>query len=129
MGADDRQESGAVVDATGDLDGIDRLSAARRLLRVSLVLTVVGLLVLILDGWWRPRSQLELSAQVMAGLDLDVPAWVPSGRAGRHAGAWRRAVDLRPTPRMFRLDPSVDRLLIDPRLASPVGQPPGEVAR
>ncbi len=129
MGEDDRQESGAVVDVAGDLEGIDRLDAARHLLQVSLALTVVGLLALILDGWWRPRPGLELSAQVMAGLDLDVLAWVPAGRAGRQGSVWRRAIDLRPTPRMFQLDPSVDRLLLEPRLTPAEEQPRGEVAR
>jgi len=125
MGADDRQKGVAVAGGSDHTVAVDRLSAARRLAWVSAVLTLVALASLLGDAGWRPRPQLELAAQVMAGLDLDVPAWVPAGRAGRHATAWRAAVDLRASPSMFRWDPSVDRLLIQP----PVAPPHGEVGR
>ena len=129
MGADDRQKGGEVAGAEADLAGIDRLGAAQRLVRLSAALTVAGLVMLVGDSGGRPRPQLELSARVMARLDLDVPAWVPAGRAARHPSAWRRAVDLRPTPGMFRWDPSVDRLLIEPRLAPTVPPSGREVPR
>ncbi len=119
MGADDRQEGGSLADAAAHLRAIDRLAAARRLVQVSLGLTAIGLLVLVLDPWWRPRPQLGRAAQVMTSLALAVPAWVPSGRGGRQQGARHSAIDLRPSPRMFRFDPSVDRLLIQP--AAPPG--------
>ena len=129
MGADDRQEGGSVAGVAVDFGGLDRLGAAQRLLWVSLGLTAVGLLGLVCDARWRPRHQLERSAQVMARLDLGVPAWVPAGRAGRHVAAWRSAIDLRPTPAMFRFDPSLDRWLLSPSRAPAPGPFRDEVDR
>jgi hypothetical protein len=129
MGADDRQEGGSLGETAARLGAIDRLAAARRIVQLSLGLTAAGLVVLALDYGWRPRSQIGVSVQVMTSLDLAVPAWVPAGRAGRQHGARRCAVDLRPSPRMFRFDPSVARLLIRPAVTEGQCRSLDEVSR